>query len=105
MMKISLFIIFLFTIKSSYSQSNTVKFHIQKDATYLLDSAKSNEILKSIDTFLKSKDHNRDLITNPAILKENVEPFFWLNNFERANKEKKGYQPTLLAILPLKENQ
>jgi len=105
MTKISLFIIFLLTVKISYSQSDLVSFHVQKNAIYLIDSTKSNEILKSLDVFLKSKDNGRDLLTNPEILKENVEPFFWLNNFERTNKEKKGYQPTLLAILPLKENQ
>ena len=102
MIKISLFAIFLLIVKSSYSQSSSVSFHIQKDATYLLDSAKSNEILKSLDQFLKSKDSDRDLLTNPKSLKENVEPFFWLNNFERENKGEKSYQPTLLAVVPLK---
>lgn len=105
MSKFSLFTVLLFMVEYCFSQSKLVSLHVQKDATYLLDSTEADNILKSLNVFLKSKDHGRDLLTNPEDLKENIEPFFWLNNFERINNEKKGYQPTLLAILPLKENQ
>ncbi len=89
MSKFSLFTVLLFMVEYCFSQSKLVNLHVQKDATYLLDSTEADNIVKSLNVFLKSKDHDRDILTNPENLKENVEPFFWLNNLNEQITKKK----------------